>query len=192
MDTPEFDTPKQYARLFLFTFSRAADISLRLQRPLPIPNLPDELLRIQPLLPIPELIDLSPENYFGIPVLLQFDISGRFILPGGKLEVGEDPEDCLIREMRQEHKRLGFDVWTLILDRTLFNVSAWSTNSYNTDYAFIMMVAGTEDNYFIPSDRDTLRITWADYLTCLHFFQTKQMPQNIWELIKQGYESLRL
>lgn len=74
----------------------------------------DTIDRLQPILGISDTSPVIPENYNGLPVLLQFDVSGKYILPGGRREnwrayTPEDSLDCLIREIKEVHPRFGWD-----------------------------------------------------------------------------------
>ena len=95
MNSPEIPPhTHEYTRLLLFASSHHAD------------KLEPEYT--QPSLPIAGLTDDNDYNYEGIPILLQFDISGKYILPGGRIEGNETPDEGLVREIREEHPAFNF------------------------------------------------------------------------------------
>lgn len=176
MESPEHYRLNQYSRLLIFAPHITTRGVERLQPPLEFPTT--------------ELPDQDEENYLNMSILLQRNHSRQFVLPGGKVEEGEDPLDTIIREIREEHGLLRFDFWNFYYDSTEIGPYPWSSNS--EDYGFTFFIGEKAEDYLTPTDGDTTSLQWVNYSDCRYLMQTRQMYPNIWQLIQAGFQSLRM
>lgn len=104
---------------------------------------------------------------------------GQWALVGGKLDIGETPEDCVIREV---HEELGLvfspTLWKEEIDTSAGDGSAWKV------YYFMGHVTGeiqrkedeiTETLYISSKDVDSLAIAFGHEKILRDFF-TKNIP----------------
>jgi 8-oxo-dGTP diphosphatase len=85
-------------------------------------------------------------------------LAGLWEFPGGKVEAGESPEACLIRELKEE---LGIDTWKSCLAPLTFASHAYE------DFHLLMPLFACRRWEGIPMGQEGQRIAWvrADRLT---------------------------
>ena len=85
-------------------------------------------------------------------------LAGLWEFPGGKVEPGESPEACLIRELKEE---LGIDTWKSCLAPLTFASHAYE------DFHLLMPLFACRRWEGIPMGQEGQRIAWvrADRLT---------------------------
>lgn len=85
-------------------------------------------------------------------------LAGLWEFPGGKVETGESPEACLIRELKEE---LGIDTWKSCLAPLTFASHAYE------DFHLLMPLFACRRWEGIPMGQEGQRIAWvrADRLT---------------------------
>lgn len=79
-------------------------------------------------------------------------LAGLWEFPGGKVEAGETPEACLIREL---HEELGIDTWTSCLAPLTF-----ASHSY-PDFHLLMPLFVCRRWQGIPSPREGQTLAWV-------------------------------
>lgn len=79
-------------------------------------------------------------------------LAGLWEFPGGKVEAGETPEACLIRELNEE---LGIDTWTSCLAPLTF-----ASHSY-PDFHLLMPLFACRRWQGIPSPREGQTLAWV-------------------------------
>lgn len=79
-------------------------------------------------------------------------LAGLWEFPGGKVEPGETPEICLIRELREE---LGIDTWQSCLAPLTF-----ASHGYE-DFHLLMPLFACRKWQGIPQGREGQALTWA-------------------------------
>ncbi|WP_149139866.1 8-oxo-dGTP diphosphatase MutT [Gemmobacter caeruleus] len=79
-------------------------------------------------------------------------LAGLWEFPGGKVEPGETPEACLIREL---HEELGIDTWKSCLAPLTF-----ASHSYE-DFHLLMPLFACRRWEGIPTGREGQRIAWV-------------------------------
>ena len=78
-------------------------------------------------------------------ILLVKDPKGVWELPGGRIEHGEEPEEALKRELREE---LG---WTNVVVKNIVDAWSFSVEVNDTDYHFIILT------YLCSCDEDVIK-----------------------------------
>lgn len=79
-------------------------------------------------------------------------LAGLWEFPGGKVEPGETPEACLIRELKEE---LGIDTWRSCLAPLTF-----ASHSYD-DFHLLMPLFACRRWDGIPSGREGQTLAWV-------------------------------
>ena len=79
-------------------------------------------------------------------------LAGLWEFPGGKVEPGETPEACLIREL---HEELGIDTWRSCLAPLTF-----ASHTYD-DFHLLMPLFACRRWDGIPSPREGQRLAWV-------------------------------
>ena len=79
-------------------------------------------------------------------------MAGLWEFPGGKVEPGETPEECLIRELREE---LGIETWGSCLAPLTF-----ASHSYD-DFHLLMPLFACRKWEGIPKPVENQVLTWA-------------------------------
>ena len=79
-------------------------------------------------------------------------MAGLWEFPGGKVETGETPEDCLIREL---HEELGIETWTSCLAPLTF-----ASHAYD-DFHLLMPLYACRKWEGIVRAREGQRLAWA-------------------------------
>lgn len=79
-------------------------------------------------------------------------MAGLWEFPGGKIEPGETPEACLVRELEEE---LGIDTWESCLAPLTF-----ASHSYE-DFHLLMPLFACRKWDGIPKGREGQTLTWA-------------------------------
>lgn len=79
-------------------------------------------------------------------------MAGLWEFPGGKVEPGETPETCLIREL---HEELGIDTWRSCLAPLTF-----ASHTYD-DFHLLMPLFACRRWEGIPSPREGQRLAWV-------------------------------
>ncbi len=79
-------------------------------------------------------------------------LAGLWEFPGGKVEPGETPEACLIREL---HEELGIDTWHSCLAPLTF-----ASHTYD-DFHLLMPLFACRRWDGIPSPREGQRLAWV-------------------------------
>ena len=79
-------------------------------------------------------------------------MAGLWEFPGGKVEPGETPEGCLIREL---HEELGIDTWESCLAPLTF-----ASHSY-PDFHLLMPLFACRKWEGIPSGQEGQALAWA-------------------------------
>lgn len=80
------------------------------------------------------------------------ELAGLWEFPGGKVEPGESPETCLIRELREE---LGIDTWQSCLAPLTFASHAYE------DFHLLMPLYACRRWEGIPSPREGQKLSWV-------------------------------
>jgi len=79
-------------------------------------------------------------------------LAGLWEFPGGKVEPGETPETCLIREL---HEELGIDTWRSCLAPLTF-----ASHTYD-DFHLLMPLFACRRWEGIPGPREGQRLAWV-------------------------------
>lgn len=79
-------------------------------------------------------------------------MAGLWEFPGGKVEAGETPEACLVRELREE---LGIETWDSCLAPLTF-----ASHSYD-DFHLLMPLFACRKWEGIPQAREGQTLAWA-------------------------------
>jgi 8-oxo-dGTP diphosphatase len=79
-------------------------------------------------------------------------LAGLWEFPGGKVEAGESPEACLIRELKEE---LGIDTWKSCLAPLTFASHAYE------DFHLLMPLFACRRWEGIPMGQEGQRIAWV-------------------------------
>ena len=79
-------------------------------------------------------------------------MAGLWEFPGGKVEPGETPEACLVREL---HEELGIGTWTSCLAPLTF-----ASHTY-ADFHLLMPLFACRKWEGIPEGREGQRLAWA-------------------------------
>lgn len=79
-------------------------------------------------------------------------LAGLWEFPGGKVDPGETPEACLIRELQEE---LGIDTWASCLAPLTF-----ASHSYE-DFHLLMPLFACRRWEGIPSPREGQKLAWV-------------------------------
>ena len=111
------------------------------------------------------------------------NLAGKWEFPGGKVESGETPEECLVREIKEETgltisnlELCGVQNWTDPTDHYLYLVFCYKTSHFSGS-----IQASDEGEVFWIDRPDLKNVQLADgFETMLEIFEQSQLTENFY------------